>query len=157
VWMEATFQANAETLTLSASVVALAEIFGEVSIIGLADRFGKKRMAVMGSGIAGCVYVVLPTAASLPVALLLLFMMFFAVEVAIVAGVTIATEVLPDARAVMMSSIAGFASLGRLVGGVLGGLIYALTGSFPLVGVVAMLCGLTGAFLVLRFVHESSR
>ena len=100
-------------------------------------------------------YLLLPFLAfSLPLAMVGLFVMFFFVEVAIVSSIPLFTEIMPDARAVMMSGNVGAHALGRMVGASLGGTLYAATGSFPFLGATALVIGLVAAFMLWRFVHE---
>src|SRR5690606_22495309 len=90
----------------------------------------------------------------LAAALVGLFITFVGVEIAIVSSLSLFTEILPKARVVMMSSNVGAQALGRLLGGVVGGVGYSLTESFSAVGVLAMGIGLIAAALLYFKIHE---
>jgi predicted MFS family arabinose efflux permease len=151
LWMEASFGLTLAALGAATTVIALAEVLGEFTVIGLGDVLGKKRLAAAGALISALSYALLPWLNhSLPFALLGLFVMFLAVEVAIVASIPLFTEIMPQARAVMMSSVGGAAASGRLLGALLGGLLYSLTGSFILMGLIATLVGV-GAVLLMAY------
>jgi predicted MFS family arabinose efflux permease len=154
-WMEQSFELMLTALGVTTVVIGAAEIIGEVNVMTLADRFGKRRLALFGSGLAAICYIILPLLDfSLTVSLVGVFILFVGVETGIVAGFPLFTEVLPESRAVMMSSIIGAASLGRLLGAILGGVIYALTGNFVVMGLVATVIGLASWFALWRFVPE---
>lgn len=156
-----TFMKNSFGLALAALgvvtiVISVAEIGGEVSVMGLADRFGKRRVALVGVVVSSVTYLVLPHLSfSLPLALVGIFVMFLFVEIGIVASLPIFTEMLPQQRAVMMSGLIGMASLGRLAGGVSGSFLYALTESFALVGLIACVVGVVASLVLLFFVREN--
>lgn len=155
-WMELSFDLVLAALGAVTVVIAAAEVVGEVSIIALADRIGKRRLALLGSGISSACYLLLPLLDfSLIVALIGLFVMFLFVEIGIVASLPLFTEVLPESRAVMMSGVIGAASGGRLLGAILGGAIYALSGDFVVMGGIAMLIGFGSFFMLWRFVPEA--
>lgn len=141
-WFSATFGVAEAALGVTAIAIAAAEIVGELSVVQLADRFGKRRLALVAMLSAALSYAVLPLLSfSLLVAVLWLFVIFVGVETAIVASFPLFTEVLPPARAAMMSAVVSAHSVGRLSGAVVGGVLFA-TASYTVVGVVALLIGL---------------
>ena len=138
VWMEESFGLVLAALGAVTTVIAIAEISGEFVVIGIADRVGKRPLTILTTGVAAACYVVLPSLSeSLPLTLVGLFVLFLCVETSIVASIALFTEVLPDARAVMMSANVGAHSLGRLTGGTLGGLLYASDVNFVTMGLLA--------------------
>ena len=157
VWMEVSFGLVLTALGVVTIVIAVAEIFGEFSVIGLADRYGKRRLALISSGVAGIMYIVMPHLSfSLPVALMGVFVLFLGVETAIVSSISLFSEILPHARAVMMSSVIGASSAGRLIGALMGGALYEQTNDFVLMGAVAMGIGFLSWFMLWYFVPEQS-
>lgn len=157
-FMESTFDLKLTALGLATTVIAVAEVSGEVLVIGAADRFGKRRLAFIAGIIASSMYFILPGLTfSLPLALAGLFVMFFAVETSIVAAIPIYSEVLPEARSAMFSLTMGAGSIGRLIGSLLGGLLYSAAGSFAVLGIVSMTLGFISAALLWRFIHEQPR
>ena len=74
-------------------------------------------------------YLLLPLLAqSLPLALLGLFIIFLTFEFTIVTSMSLFTEILPGARATMMSAYLAAAGLGRVVGALSGGSIWLAGG-----------------------------
>ncbi|MBC8097935.1 MAG: MFS transporter [Armatimonadetes bacterium] len=156
-FMETSFGLLPLELGALTTVIALAEVCGELLVIGIADKFGKKRLALTGALLASAMYVVLPLASfSLPLALASVFVMFLGVETAIVASIPLYTEVLPEARSMMFSAVIGASSVGRFTGSVLGGILYRWTGSFLVLGVLSMGIVLVGAALLWRFVPDEA-
>ncbi len=154
-FMETSFGLSLVALGAATAVIPLAEACGEFLVIGLADRVGKRRLALMGAVLSSLMYVLLPhLTSSLGIAQAALFLMFFGAETGIVASIPLFSEILPSSRSVMMSTLIGGASLGRLVGSVLGGGIYSITGNFALLGVLSLVIGLGSAALLWRFVAE---
>ncbi len=144
-WFSAQFGVAEAALGVTAIAIATAEIVGEISVVQLADRIGKRRLALLAMTSAALSYAVLPLLSfSLVLAVLWLFVIFVGVETAIVASFPLFTEVMPSARAALMSSVVSAHSVGRLSGAVIGGGLYA-TVSYPVVGVVALVMGLAGA------------
>ncbi len=157
IWMEESFDLVLTALGTVTVVIAIAEITGESIVIGVADRFGKRRVALLGAICSSLSYLMLPYLSfSLPVTLAGLFVMFISVELAIVSSIPMFTEILPDSRAVMMSGNVGAHSLGRMIGAGLGGFLYATTHNFQLMGGVAAVIGLGAAVILWRMVQEQS-
>jgi predicted MFS family arabinose efflux permease len=73
---------------------------------------------------------------SLPLALAGLFLVFLTFEFTIVTSLSLFTEVVPEARATMMSSYEAASGLGRVLGALLGGAIW-LAGGLPIIGFVS--------------------
>lgn len=156
-WMETSFELVLAALGLATVVIAAAEIIGEFAVIGIADRFGKRRFSLLGALIAGVSYLILPLLSfNIVAALAGLFVMFVFVEVSIVSSISLFTEVMPNARSIMMSSNVGAHSLGRVMGAALGGALYALTDSFLIVGIGAAALALGALYLMWRYVTEGS-
>lgn len=156
-WMESSFRITTSELGVVTTVIATAEVLGEFIIIGFADRLGKRRMALGGALLAALGYVVLPTLAfSLVATMVGLFLIFLFIEIAIVASIPMFTEILPQSRAVMMSSNASLHSLGRLMGAAVGSMLLRETGSFGVVCLISTGIGLAAFAMMWRFVHETA-
>lgn len=154
-WMEASFDLEIGALGIVTIAVAAGEVAGEGIVIAAADRIGKRRMALIGAGLVAVCYALLPViGATLPLALAGVFLLFLWVEVAIVAAIPIYSELLPDARAVMLAGTIGAASLGRLAGGALGGAVFNASGSFQAIGLLAAGLSLLAFAALWRYVIE---
>ena len=143
LWLES-FGLSLTAVGLAASVIGLAELFGEGLTALLADRIGLKRSLLIGLTLSMVSYLLLPfLGATLFLALLSLFFVFLFFEFVIVTSLSLFTEVLPDARATMMSALVAAFSVGRVVGALLGGLVWA-GGGLPATGLVSALATALG-------------
>lgn len=130
-WLENSFGLSIVALGLGTGVIGLAELLGETMTAMLADRIGLKRSVVTGLTICIIFYVVLPFAGqTVTTAFVSLFLIFVAFEFMIVASVSMATELLPETRATMMATYMGAASLGRVVGALIGGPVWLIGGIY---------------------------
>ncbi len=155
LWMELSFELMLATLGAVTTVISLAEIIGEVTVIGISDRIGKRRLSLIGAGIAAVMYLILPNLTfSLVAALAGIFVLFVFTEISIVSAFPLFTEVMPENRAIMLSSAVGGAASGRLVGAILGGVLYALLGDFTMIGAVSMVICAFGFGLMWVYVKE---
>ena len=146
LWFERSFELSLTAVGLAASVIGLAELIGEALTASISDRLGLKRAILTGSILASLSYLLLPLIGqTLPLALLALFVLFLIFEFTIVTALSLATEILPNARATMMSSLQAAASLGRVSGAIMGGLIWFGGG---LLGVTLASAIITGLGLV---------
>lgn len=155
LWMEDSFGLMLTALGTLTILIAIAEVLGEVIVIALADRLGTRRTAATGMLIAAVCFFIIPgLSLSLPLAMLGIFILFVSIEAAIVSALPLFTEVLPDARAVMMSANMGAHSLGRVVGAALGAYLYKVSGGdFAIIGALAGMLGLLAALSILRGVR----
>lgn len=146
IWLEDSFDLAVTSLGAATIVIGAAEVMGEILVIRVSDRIGKRRMALGGALFSSGFYMLLPFLNfHLVAALAGLFAVFIFFEAAIVSSLSMFTEVLPNARAVMMSSNVGATSIGRLTGGLIGGLSFELLHSFHLVSALALVVGLAAA------------
>lgn len=154
-WLEQQFHLSVTQLGLGTSVIGIAELCGEFMTVGLADRMGKPRALFLGIGLSMAGYLVLPwTDISLPLALAGLFALFIAVEFTFVTALSMATEILPDQRATMMSGLLAVAGLGRMAGAITGGFLWISHGTTVVALVSALLCGLA-AMALATGLHKS--
>lgn len=156
-WLENRFALSVLALGVATTVIGVAELCGESLTAGLSDRLGLKPSLFAGLILSGLSYLLLPgLAQTLPLALLGLFILFVGVEYTIVTSVSLFTEVLPEARATMMSGWLAAASLGRVTGALMGGFIWqwggisAISLISTLISGLALLCLLWG----LRYWHR---
>lgn len=153
-WMEDAFEMKITALGTAAIVIALAEVTGEFLVIGIVDKFGKKRLAMVGVLGASVAYIGLTQLGSLTAGLIGLFVTYLFVETAIVASIPLFTEILPSARSVMMSVTMAGHAISRFTGAMLGGQIYN-RGEFALIGIVAAVLCAVSLLILWTFVHEN--
>lgn len=121
-WLEDSFGLGLIALGVATTVIGVAELFGETLTATIADRLGLKRAVVIGLILTSLSYLLLPVIGqTLLLALAGLFVTFLAFEFTIVTGLSLATEVLPKARATMVSSTVAATGLGRVIGALVGG------------------------------------
>jgi predicted MFS family arabinose efflux permease len=153
-WMEGAFGLSLTSLGLASAVIGGAEIVGEGIAGWSVDRLGKRRVIIATGLLTSLLYLLIPyTALSLPLALLTLFAVFVSFEVTIVGGVPLMTEVVPSARAVVLSLVIGAAGVGRMLGALIGPEVWAraqLPGNTSLAAVVM----LVGVLVLQRWVRE---
>ena len=114
VWLEGNFGLQLTALGLSAAVLGAAELSGEGLVALITDRLGKRRAILTGLVINSLATLSLPfTRGSLVAALGALFLFYISFEFTIVSSLPLMTEVMPRARATMMSGFFSFASIGR--------------------------------------------
>jgi DHA1 family inner membrane transport protein len=136
-WLEEAFHLSIVTLGVTTTVIGAAELVGEGLTASLADWVGLRRSVIIGLALSGVSYAVLPHAGqTLPMALVALFAVFLTFEFTIVTALSLSTELLPAARATMMSGFFAAAGAGRVVGTLIGGRIW-MVGGIGVIGVVS--------------------
>lgn len=149
VWLEETFALGVLALGATTMIIGAAEFVGEMLTAFLADRVGLHRVIITGTVCTAASYLVLPVLGhALPFALTMLFILFVSVECSIVTTISLCTEVLPDARATMMSGYLAAASLGRVTGALMGGPVW-LMGGIHGTGMVSASIGCLALLLII--------
>jgi predicted MFS family arabinose efflux permease len=129
VWLEQAFGLSLLAVGVGTSVIGAAELAGEFITAGLADRFGLKRAGIGGAALCILTYALLPfAAATVHLALGMLFVHFCIFEMTIVTILSLATELAPQTRATMVAAYYAAAGLGRVCGALLGGPIWLALG-----------------------------
>ena len=148
-WMEKSFGLSIVALGLGTSTIGLAELLGETMTATLADRIGLKRSVMTGLAICIIFYAILPfVGQTISMAFVSLFLIFVAFEFMIVASVSMATELLPEARATMMATYLGAAGLGRVAGALIGGPVWLIGGILATSMVSALISALALGTLI---------
>ena len=130
-WLEKSFSVGIVALGMATSVIGVAELAGEILVATISDRFGLKRVVVIGAVICIFTYSLLPfTGHSLFVALAALFIHFLVFEFTIISSVALATELKPEMRATVIAVFFAAAGLGRIIGALTGGPIWLAGGIF---------------------------
>jgi predicted MFS family arabinose efflux permease len=108
-------------------VIGLSELGGEGLTAVLVDRLGKPRAVMLGLAMNCLAAFALPLVGrSLLGALAGLFFFYISFEFTIVSSIPMMSEIVPSARATMMSTSAAALSLGRALGALLATPLYAL-------------------------------
>jgi DHA1 family inner membrane transport protein len=147
LWLESAFGLSVAMLGAATTVIGVAELLGEGLTASIADRLGLKRALVAGLILSALSYILLPLMSrTLSSALMGLFVTFLTFEFTIVTAFSLFTEILPAARATMMSSSVAAISIGRMVGALVGGPVW-LAGGMLATGIVS--AAVSGLALVL--------
>ena len=128
-WFEQAFLASVVTIGFSTIAIGSAELLGESLTTLFADRIGLKRSVLLGLSLAVCAYFLLPLIGrSLPLAMAGMFLVFLTFEFTMVTSFSLCTELLPESRATMMAGFYATAGIGRMLGVVVGGLLWQSCG-----------------------------
>ena len=142
-WLESSFGLNVLALGVATMAIGVAELLGEGLTAFFADRLGLKRALFTGLVLSALSYILLPLVGhTLSLALIGLFIAFLTFEFTVVTGISLFTEILPEARATMMSSNIAAMSIGRVVGALVGGTVWLAGGLLATSLVSAVICGL---------------
>ena len=142
-WLEKSFSVGIVALGMATSVIGVAELVGEILVATISDRFGLKRVVIIGVTICIFTYSLLPfTGHSLLTSLAALFIHFLIFEFTIISSVALSTELKPEMRATAIAVFFAAAGLGRIVGALIGGPVWLAGGIFATGPVSAALTAL---------------
>ncbi len=155
VWLEDSFGLKIAALAGASAVIGLSELGGEGLVVLLTDRIGKPRALALGLSANAVSALLLPFIGRTEIgALVGLFLFYITFEYVIVSQIPMMTELVPGARATVMSfNIAGH-SLGRAIGAFLAPLIYRQFG-FLFVALLAVVFNIFG-LIALRRLRQNS-
>jgi predicted MFS family arabinose efflux permease len=146
VWLEDSFGLKIAALAGASAVIGLSELSGEGLVALTTDRLGKPRALVLGLIGNILASLLLPVVGRTEVgALVGLFLFYITFEYVLVSHIPLMTEVMPNARATLLSFNVTGHSLGRMIGALLATFIYHTFGFFP----VALTAILFNAFALL--------
>lgn len=155
VWLEDSFGLKIAALAGASAVIGLSELGGEGLVVLLTDRIGKPRALALGLSANAVSALLLPFIGRTEIgALVGLFLFYITFEYVIVSQIPMMTELVPGARATVMSfNIAGH-SLGRAIGAFLAPLIYRQFG-FLFVALLAVVFNIFGLIALRRLRQDS--
>lgn len=153
-WFEEAFLVSLVTLGFSTVAIGSAELLGESLTALFTGRLGPKRAVITGIWLVIATYLLLPLiSTSLYLAMAGMFFVFMTFEFTIVSSFFLSSELIPEARATMMAGFYAASGIGRMVGVLLGGLIWQVGGitavswssaCFSLLGLLSIIWGLRG-------------
>lgn len=153
VWLEKSFALSVVQLGLTTTVIGAAELIGEGGVAVLSDRLGKRQALMLGLAVSAASYFALPLMSrNIEWALAGVFFAYLAFEFAIVAGIPLISELVPEARSTVMSMAVASHAAGRMMGALLGGWVFGF--GFVWNGVAAGMMTLVGVPLILWVVRE---
>jgi len=141
-WLEEAFGLGVVALGVGTGLIGVAEFLGEVLTATRADRMGLKWAVGGGAALSILSYGLLPFCGrTLTTALAGLFVVFLTFEFSLVSFLSLATEMMPGLRATLMAAVLTAASLGRVVGALIGGPLWLSWG----IQATALLSAATGS------------
>jgi predicted MFS family arabinose efflux permease len=153
LWMESSFGLHLAALGAASAVIGLAELGGEGLVATLSDRVGKRRSVAAGIILNSAAGLALPwIGTTIPGALVGLFFFYLTFEFTLVSSLPLLTELVPSARATMMSTNIAAYSLGRSAGALGGPILFRY--GIGVNAVVSVAINLTALAVLLLFVHE---
>jgi len=137
VWLEDSFGLQIAALGASAAVIGVSEVGGEGLVAFFADKRGKERAGGYGLAANSLAVLLLPVLGQTTFgALLGLFLFYISFEFTLVSVIPMMTEIMPTARATLMSFNVAALSLGRAIGAPLGTFLYGFGFPFVVAGTV---------------------
>jgi predicted MFS family arabinose efflux permease len=153
-WMELSFGLSLGALGLAAAVIGSAELSGELFAGWAVDRFGKRPIIILTGLFASGVFILIPfVTGTLTSALIALFALFLFFEIAFVGGMPLLTEIVPTARAMVMSIALAAASLGRAIGAWTGPILWR-EGGLLAASLGAGFCMLAAVLVLALWIRE---
>jgi MFS transporter, DHA1 family, inner membrane transport protein len=132
VWLEASFGLKIAALAGASAVIGLSELSGEGLVALTTDRLGKPRALALGLSGNILASLLLPIVGRTEIgALVGLFLFYITFEYVLVSHIPLMTEVMPSARATLLSCNVMGHSLGRMIGALLATFIYERFGFLP--------------------------
>jgi len=156
-WMESTFNLSLTGLGLATTLIGLAEMSGEATAGWSVDRFGKRPVVALSGVLTAVVFLLVPlSAGSLTTALAALVALFFMFEIAVVGAIPLLTELVPEARGVVMSMSFGAMAAGRTIGSIVGPAVWARAGMWgnSLIAATVMLLAVV---VLVRWLREAKQ
>ncbi len=132
VWLEDSFGLKIAALAGASAVIGISELGGEGLVALTTDRLGKPRALVLGLVGNVLASLLLPVVGRTELgALVGLFLFYITFEYVLVSHISMMTEVMPGARATLLSFNVMGHSLGRMIGALLATFVYQKFGFLP--------------------------
>lgn len=154
VWLEDSFGLKIAALAGASAVIGLSELSGEGLVALTTDRLGKPRALVLGLIGNILAALLLPIVGRTELgALVGLFLFYITFEYVLVSHIPLMTEILPGARATLLSFNVTGHSLGRMIGALLATFVYQRFGFLP----VTLMAILFNAFALLALAELTQK
>ena len=154
VWLEDSFGLKIAALAGASAVIGISELSGEGLVAFTTDRLGKPlalSIGLIGNALAS---ILLPIIGHTQAgALIGLFLFYITFEYVMVSHIPLMTELIPSARATILSLNVTGHSLGRALGAFLAAIIYQKFG-FMFVALTAVLFNLAGLLALRRMQNK---
>ena len=153
LWFEDAFGLTIVALGAATAVIGLGELGGEGLVAGVTDRLGKRRSVAIGISLTALASLALPVlGTTLTGALFALFILYLCFEFTVVSMLPMMTEQVVSARSTLMATNIAASSLGRVLGALAGGPLFAI--GLGANGLVAAGLNIAALVLLLSLVRE---
>ena len=150
VWLEDSFGLRIAALAGASAVIGISELSGEGLVAFTTDRLGKPLALTIGLVGNALASILLPFIGQTQVgALIGLFLFYITFEYVMVSHIPLMTELVPSARATMLSLNVTGHSIGRALGAFLAAIIYQHFG-FMFVALTAVIFNIAGLLALRR-------
>ena len=154
VWLEDSFGLKIAALAGASAVIGISELTGEGLVALTTDRLGKPRALVFGLTGNALAAILLPIVGTTEIgALIGLFLFYITSEYVVVSHIPLMTEVMPEARATLLSFTVTGHALGRMIGALLATIVYRQFGFLP----VTMLAVVFNVFALLALAELTQK
>lgn len=153
-WLEGSFGLSLFALAGVGALLGLAELGGEGLMVAFTDRIGKRNSFAAGLGATAIALLALAILENLLVpALMALFLAIVSLELAVISGLPIASELRPSRRARFLAWTLVAAGVGRIAADLVGPRLFEI-GGMTAVSLTAALSAVTGALVLMTKVKE---
>ena len=153
-WLQDAFELRPDQLGAVALWLGLCDLVGVLVVARVADRFGKRRMLIVGAGLGAAAY---PAVTALPLglwgALAGLGLLRFALQLTYVSNLPLLSEQVPASRGKVLALGFAVGQLGLATAAIVGPWLYVRSGSAGL-GAAAGAATLVVLFLALAWLRE---
>jgi predicted MFS family arabinose efflux permease len=150
VWLEDSFGLKIAALAGASAVIGISELSGEGLVAFTTDRLGKPLALTLGLVGNALASILLPIIGQTQIgALIGLFLFYITFEYVMVSHISLMTEIVPSARATVLSMNVTGHSIGRALGAFLAGIIYQQFG-FVFVALTAVIFNMAGILALHR-------
>jgi len=149
-WLENQFHLKVQALGLSSVLVGVAELAGELTVVALVDKIGKRRAILGGLVLTGLSYLALPFCqGSIYLAFAGLVCMFYVFEFTIVSIFPYVSELVPSERGKWLAFNYSALVVGRLCGALTGPWLWQRVPNIFAIAILSLLVQIMAVFLLL--------
>ena len=150
-WLEGQFHLKVQALGLFSILVGAAELAGEITVVALVDKIGKRRAILGGLVLTGLSYVALPFCqGSIYLAFSGLICMFYLFEFTIVSIFPYVSEMVPSERGKWLAFNYSAMVVGRLCGALTGPWLWQWKPNILFLAILSLITQIMAIFLLLR-------
>lgn len=156
-WLEGSFGLSLFALAGVGALLGVAELGGEGLMVAFTDRVGKRNSFALGLGATALALLLLSLLnQELLPGLVALFVAILFLELSVISGIPLATELRPSSRSRFLGWTLVAAGVGRIVADLIGPSIFQAAGMGAVSGVAAA-SAVAGVLVLLTLVREPTR